>query len=109
MGSLGLVCSKAITVAEFASYVGAQLCGAFLALFTSWLILRRIDYALVAKDSTDGNVIASGSVSAIIIAEGVFTWLLVFTVLNTAVRDAPNQYFGLAIGFVIVVGAYSVG
>ena len=37
--------------------------------------------------------------------------MLCFVVLNTAACKAneKNQYFGLAIGFVIVAGAYSAG
>mmetsp|Transcript_51361 Transcript_51361/g.159223 ORF Transcript_51361/g.159223 Transcript_51361/m.159223 type:complete len:323 (-) Transcript_51361:35-1003(-) len=41
----------------------------------------------------------------------LYTCMLVFVVLNCAVSELnkPNQYFGLAIGFVIVAGAYGVG
>jgi len=44
-------------------------------------------------------------------AEVIFTTLLVLTVLNVATskQTANNSYFGLAIGFVVVVGAISVG
>merc|ERR1712190_710280 len=52
---------------------------------------------------------AGGDLMAIIFAELLFTAMLVFTVLNVAVADGGNQYYGLAIGFVIVVGAASVG
>lgn len=38
-----------------------------------------------------------------------YTFLLVFTVLNVAIaqKSAGNEYFGLAIGFVIVAGGYA--
>jgi len=110
--SLALVVVRALTIAEFAIYVAAQLLGALLALITSRLMLGRIDEALVAKDVVPDSGkfgLAGGSWSAVITAEMVFTWMLVFTVLNVAIRDAPNQYYGLAIGFVIIVGAASVG
>jgi aquaporin Z len=44
-------------------------------------------------------------------AETLYTFMLCFVVLNvaTAKRDENNKYFGLAIGFVIVAGAYSGG
>eukprot|EP00929_Paragymnodinium_shiwhaense_P017747 TRINITY_DN12741_c0_g1_i5.p1 TRINITY_DN12741_c0_g1~~TRINITY_DN12741_c0_g1_i5.p1 ORF type:complete len:463 (-),score=75.49 TRINITY_DN12741_c0_g1_i5:346-1734(-) len=44
-------------------------------------------------------------------AELIFTCMLCFVVLNVAVASAsqPNQYFGLAIGSVIVSGGYAVG
>lgn len=45
------------------------------------------------------------------LAETLYTFMLCFVVLNvaTAKRDEGNKYFGLAIGFVIVAGAYSGG
>jgi aquaporin Z len=44
-------------------------------------------------------------------AEILYTAMLAFVVLNCACAraNAGNQYFGLAIGFVIVAGGYSVG
>merc|ERR1719167_74704 len=45
--------------------------------------------------------------------ELLYTFFLVNTVLNTATSDAKgynaNSFFGLAIGFSVVVGAYAVG
>ena len=37
--------------------------------------------------------------------------MLCFVVLNTAAakNNTPNQFYGLAIGFVIIVGAYGAG
>lgn len=51
------------------------------------------------------------SVLAKLIVEFLFTFLLVFTVLNTATArgTAGNSFYGLAIGFSVVVGAYAVG
>jgi len=45
------------------------------------------------------------------LCEAVYTFMLCFVVLNVAAaRSAtPNQYYGLAIGFVIVAGAYGAG
>jgi len=45
------------------------------------------------------------------IAESVYTFMLCFVVLNvaTAGKNVGNYYYGLAIGFVIVAGGYSVG
>lgn len=44
-------------------------------------------------------------------AEILYTFMLCFVVLNVAVakKATPNQYYGLAIGFVIVAGGYAVG
>lgn len=45
------------------------------------------------------------------IAEFIYTFMLCFVVLNVACASASagNQYYGLAIGFVIVAGGYAVG
>jgi len=112
----GLVSAKDAIV-TFIVYVIAQVLGAFAALFVSWVILRRIDVVLVGKDlPSDKSVMStvSGSVVGALWGEVIFTFLLVFTVLNVAVRQSPpfhqaNQFYGLAIGFVIIVGASSDG
>ncbi len=45
------------------------------------------------------------------IMEFFFTFLLVFTIMNVAVRKsvAGNQYYGFAIGLVVLAGAIAVG
>merc|ERR1719356_930715 len=47
------------------------------------------------------------------LCEFLYTAVLCFVVLNVAAakkgKDADNGYFGLAIGFVIVAGAYGAG
>jgi aquaporin Z len=47
----------------------------------------------------------------VLLAEFLFTFALVFVVLNTATTSATegNSYFGLAIGGTVMVGAYAVG
>jgi aquaporin Z len=46
-----------------------------------------------------------------LIAEFLFTFALVYVVLNTATAKATagNSYFGLAIGFTVMSGAFAVG
>lgn len=46
-----------------------------------------------------------------LLVEFLFTFALCFTVLNVATTRATagNSYFGLAIGFVVLSGAYAVG
>lgn len=45
------------------------------------------------------------------LAELAFTFALAYVVLNvaTATETSGNSYFGLAIGFTVMVGAYAVG
>jgi aquaporin Z len=51
------------------------------------------------------------SFGAALVAEIIFTFALVSVVLHTAVskRTAGNHYYGIAIGFILIAGAYSVG
>lgn len=42
-------------------------------------------------------------------AEVLYTFMLCFVVLNVACSNCPNQFYGLAIGFVIVAGGYGAG
>jgi len=45
------------------------------------------------------------------LAELLYTFMLCFVVLNVAVasKKQPNQYYGLAIGFVIIAGSHGAG
>lgn len=47
------------------------------------------------------------------VCEALYTFMLCFVVLNVAAakryKDDPNQFYGLAIGFVIIAGAYGAG
>src|SRR5208283_1918876 len=60
-----------------------------------------------------GTVIPTGHppVLASLLAEFLFTFALVFVVLNvaTAKGTTRNSFYGLAIGFTVVVGAFAVG
>jgi len=48
---------------------------------------------------------------SVLICEAIYTMMLCFVVLNVACTDATsgNEFYGLAIGFVIVAGAYGAG
>jgi aquaporin Z len=45
------------------------------------------------------------------LAELIYTFMLCFVVLNVAIakKNKDNQYFGLAIGFVVIAGGYGAG
>jgi aquaporin Z len=51
------------------------------------------------------------AMGAAFVAELVFTFALVYVVLNVATsRDHPvNSFYGLAIGFTVLAGAFAVG
>jgi aquaporin Z len=50
-------------------------------------------------------------IHAAFLAEALFTFALVYVVLNTATAKATagNSYFGLAIGFTVLAAAFAVG
>ncbi|MFT5143420.1 MAG: aquaporin Z [Rhodothermales bacterium] len=87
---------------ELVKYIGVQLLGAIVASF-------------VAMHLTGGHLVvpapAGGNMVAALIAEFLFTFALALVVLNTATADttAGNSYFGLAIGFTLMVGAFAAG
>lgn len=60
---------------------------------------------------TPAAAAAPPPVGPALVAEFLFTFALVYVVLNTATSKATegNSYYGLAIGFTVVVAAFSVG
>ncbi|HPM43475.1 MAG TPA: aquaporin [Candidatus Omnitrophota bacterium] len=81
-------------------YMLAQVLGACLASF------------LVLKMKTNSIIVAaSPSVIKLFTAELIFTFALVYVVLNTATTKdtAGNSYYGLAIGFTLMAAAYAIG
>ena len=85
---------------EALEYVGAQAAGAVLA-------------ALLVGFLKGGSYIEAmrPAVVPALVAEMIFTFALAFVVLNvaTAKKAAGNSYFGLAIGFTVMAGAYAAG
>jgi aquaporin Z len=88
------------TTAELGGYWVAQLVGAVVAA----LLVR------VFGGGAIGAALAR-PVGLSLLAEFLFTFALAYVVLNvaTARGTAGNSYYGLAIGFTVVVGAWAVG
>jgi len=83
-------------------YVAAQLCGG-LSASLCYGSLFNTAFPLAAK---------TGLMHGAVFCELVYTFMLCFVVLNTAASKAKggkNQYFGLAIAFVIIAGGYGAG
>lgn len=98
--TLGVFLRGRATGAELGGYWAAQVVGGIIAaLVTGYL---KPDAAVTAADPATGQAF---------VAEFIFTFALVYVVLNvaTARGTTGNSYFGLAIGFTVLVGAYSVG
>ena len=81
-------------------YVVAQLAGASIAAFI----------VMFLKGNPDLQPLSINPVHAII-AEFLFTFVLCYVVLNVATskNTSGNSFYGLAIGFTVMTGAYAVG
>ena len=99
--SLAMIIRGEISVSECLKYVLSQCIGAVAAAYS--IILLGAD-ALAVVSKTD-------SMTSFFLAEIIFTFLLVFVILNVATHPDTknNQYYGLAIGLTVAAGAFSVG
>jgi aquaporin Z len=88
-----------MTLREYLSYIAAQAVGAVLA----GLLVRG-----VLAPAATAAVAGTGK---ILVVEFLFTFALAYVVLNvaTAKDTENNSFYGLAIGFTIMVGAFAVG
>ena len=94
-------------VSDVAPYIIAQLIGAGIAALS---VTR---FFLVAVVGEGGSIrpMEFEVGRAVIAAEFLFTYALAYTVLNvaTAKGNKDNSFYGLAIGFMVMVGAFTVG
>ena len=99
--SLAMIIRGEISVGECLKYVLSQCIGAVAAAYSIILLGA---YALAVVSKTD-------SMTSFFLAEIIFTFLLVFVILNVATHPDTknNQYYGLAIGLTVAAGAFSVG
>jgi aquaporin Z len=102
--TLGVFLRGKMPAKEVVPYWVAQLVAAFLA---AWLARFTVNPAAMRQLSISG----AHEVFAALLAEFIFTFALVYVVLNVATsKDQPNNhFFGLAIGFTVAVGAFAVG
>jgi len=86
--------------ADVLGYMLAQVAGGLLA---ACVVMFMKDTSKVAAANPD--------LVRAVLAELLFTFALCYVVLNVATAKATegNSYFGLAIGFTVVVGAFAVG
>ena len=99
--SLAMIIRGEITIMECLKYILSQCIGAFAGAYS--IVLLGAD-ALSVISNTD-------SMTSFFMAEIIFTFLLVFVILNVATHPDTknNQYYGLAIGLTVAAGAFSVG
>ena len=89
-------------VTEAVAYAGVQIAGAAAAAVVGHALTGTWFVAAPASSAT---------LTQILLVETIFTFFLVFVVLRTATDDAVegNSFYGLAIGFTVVVGAFVGG
>jgi aquaporin Z len=88
---------------DVAPYMIAQVLGA-LAAAAITLFLKGPEVNVQAKD-------LMAALPDVLVAEFLFTFALAFVVLNvaTAAGTSGNSFYGLAIGFTVLAGAYAMG
>ncbi|HEX2070438.1 MAG TPA: aquaporin [Thermoleophilaceae bacterium] len=91
---------KMASTQEYGAYVVTQ----FVAGVVAALVVIALGFDYDEAAATDGA-------GKMLIAEFLFTFGLAWVVLNvaTARGTADNSFYGLAIGFTVVAGAYAVG
>jgi aquaporin Z len=104
--SLAVLLRGKLAPFEFVAYVISQLLGGVAAALIAYLILRNTAKSTFALAPAE-NVGAWGAV----LVEALYTFALCLVVLNVATskKTDGNSYYGLAIGFTIVVAAIAGG
>ena len=100
--SVGVFLRGRMTQRELIEYVCAQFAGALVA----WVIVR-----IITGAPPEGYKAPELDFGKAILAEFLFTFLLVSTVLHVATTKAlaGNQFYGAAIGLCVIAGAEAVG
>ena len=101
--TLAIMIRGKIERGEAMKYMATQLIGAAAAAESVWLVTGGSTF--VAAPGADATTIAA------LLSEVLFTFALALVVLNVATspKTEGNSYYGLAIGFTVMVGAFAVG
>lgn len=105
--TIGLLSIKKISGADAAKYVIVQVIGGVLAGFTLALILKGLGTVVkFGSPSIDPSIsLASG-----IALEAIFTFVLVWTIVATAVNpDGPKEWAPIAIATSLALGVMLIG
>jgi aquaporin Z len=98
--SLGILLRGKLNAADVLPYIIVQLAGAVLAAVTVKFLRAGVDVTAIAP-----------KLGPALLAEFLFTFALVYVVLNAATAEGTsgNSFYGLAIGFTVMTGAFAVG
>ncbi|MGQ0646876.1 MAG: MIP/aquaporin family protein [Gemmatimonadaceae bacterium] len=100
--SLAAMMRGALPSKQYLPYVGSQILGALAAAVVTYVITGKTFAPAPAADAT--------TLGALLV-EVLYTFALCLVVLNVAVskKTQGNSYYGLAIGFTVVVAAFAGG
>ncbi len=104
--TLGVLLRGKMPASDAVPYWISQLAGGFLAAWLARFVVNPNPAGVHALSLSGAH-----GIFAALLAEFIFTFALVYVVLNVATsRDQPNNhFFGLAIGFTVAAGAAAVG
>ena len=102
--SIGLFVKGDCSKDELPVYLAAQIFAGILGGLIGCHLLAS-NGEIIQKDFTAGG----GSLLSVIAAEAMFTFALIYVILNVATEQDGNQFYGLAIGFTVMAGAFAVG
>ncbi len=103
--TLGVTLRGKCTWADAIPYMVAQVVGAVVAALLVLFVKGSTSGAAAVATANEYNIAAK------FLVEFLFTFALVYVVLNaaTAKGTSGNSFYGLAIGFTVMVGAFAVG
>jgi aquaporin Z len=92
-----------LPAADVVPYWASQVVGAVIAALLAKFVVN--------KPFSTGSISGGREITAALLAELLFTFALAYVVLNVATsKDHPNNsFYGLAIGFTVMTGAFAVG
>lgn len=104
--TLGVFMRGKCPAADVVPYIISQVAGAAVAALAVGFLYGAESAALAAPEAFGSDVVPRA-----LLAEFLFTFALVWVVLNSATAHGTsgNSFYGLAIGFTVLVGAFSVG
>jgi aquaporin Z len=98
--TLGVLIRGKVKAADVVPYIMAQLLAAAAAAAAVKFLRAGVDVTPIAP-----------KIGSALLAEFLFTFALVYVVLNSATADGTsgNSFYGLAIGMTVMTGAFAVG
>jgi aquaporin Z len=100
--TVGFLMAGGVERRDVAPYIASQILGA-------WLAATVVQF--IAAESFAPKPGPGYSLTHILLAEVLFTFLLMLVILNVAMakKTRSNAYYGLAIGFTVTAGIFGVG